>query len=71
MDEGTASARMNQYEKGKHTPDVKTLKRLVDELTAELAINLSKLSYVDKRKILKLTNGLLLTSKDRKGLEDN
>ena len=50
MDEGTASARMNQYEKGKHTPDVNTLKRLVDELTVELAINLSKLSYVDKRR---------------------
>ena len=32
IDEFSASARMNQYEKGKHTPDFATLKRLSKEL---------------------------------------
>jgi transcriptional regulator with XRE-family HTH domain len=32
MDDNTASARMNQYERGKHTPDYQTLKRMADEL---------------------------------------
>lgn len=36
MDAGTASARMNQYEKGKHTPDIKTLKLIADELGVPL-----------------------------------
>lgn len=36
MDAGTASARMNQYEKGKHTPDVQTLKFIADELGVPL-----------------------------------
>ncbi|WP_158144494.1 helix-turn-helix domain-containing protein [Vibrio metschnikovii] len=52
----SASPRMNQYEKGKHTPDVQTLKLLADELgvplsyffcedeiSAELAVLISKL----------------------------
>lgn len=36
MDESTASPRMNQYEKGKHTPDVQTLKLIADELDVPL-----------------------------------
>ncbi|MGY0219163.1 helix-turn-helix domain-containing protein [Endozoicomonadaceae bacterium StTr2] len=32
IDEFSASSRMNQYEKGKHTPDFATLKRLADVL---------------------------------------
>ncbi|MCD6671072.1 helix-turn-helix domain-containing protein, partial [Vibrio cholerae] len=36
MDEGSASPRMNQYEKGKHTPDVRTLKLIADELKVPL-----------------------------------
>lgn len=32
MDNNTASARMNQYERGKHSPDYPTLKRMADEL---------------------------------------
>ncbi|USD41240.1 helix-turn-helix transcriptional regulator [Vibrio sp. SCSIO 43135] len=36
MDEGSASARMNQYEKGKHTPDIQTLKLIADELGVPL-----------------------------------
>ncbi|MEZ8639768.1 helix-turn-helix domain-containing protein [Vibrio lentus] len=37
MDESSASPRMNQYEKGKHTPDVQTLKLLADELGVPLS----------------------------------
>ena len=32
IDEFSASSRMNQYEKGKHTPDFATLKRLSEAL---------------------------------------
>lgn len=80
MEESTASARMNQYEKGVHAPDVKTLKLIADELgvplnyffcedavSAELAINLSKLSKSDRQKILELTDQLLLESKCENG----
>jgi transcriptional regulator with XRE-family HTH domain len=37
MDESSASPRMNQYEKGKHTPDVQTLKLIADELGVPLS----------------------------------
>ncbi|MBW3531907.1 MULTISPECIES: helix-turn-helix transcriptional regulator [Shewanella] len=37
MEVGTASARMNQYEKGKHTPDYQTLKAIADELGVPVA----------------------------------
>ncbi|WP_132969376.1 helix-turn-helix domain-containing protein [Vibrio crassostreae] len=37
MDESSASARMNQYEKGKHTPDINTLKRIAEELNVPLS----------------------------------
>ncbi|MCB5361728.1 helix-turn-helix domain-containing protein [Vibrio lentus] len=36
IDESSASARMNQYEKGKHTPDISTLKKMADELGVPL-----------------------------------
>ena len=32
MEPSSASSRMNHYEKGRHTPDYQTLKRLADEL---------------------------------------
>ncbi|OEF76587.1 transcriptional regulator [Vibrio cyclitrophicus 1F111] len=64
IDESTASARMNQYEKGRHTPDISTLKKIADELgvplnyffcedeySADLAIAISKLS-IEKRNML-------------------
>ncbi|SON51349.1 helix-turn-helix domain-containing protein [Vibrio tapetis] len=64
IDESSASARMNQYEKGRHTPDVSTLKKIADELgvplnyffcedetSADLAIAISKLS-IEERKVL-------------------
>ncbi|CAK1735081.1 MULTISPECIES: helix-turn-helix domain-containing protein [Vibrio] len=37
MDESSASPRMNQYEKGKHTPDISTLKSIADELGVPLS----------------------------------
>lgn len=37
MDENTASARMNQYEKGKHSPDYQTMQRLAKVLDVPVA----------------------------------
>jgi transcriptional regulator with XRE-family HTH domain len=77
MDESSASARMNQYEKGKHTPDISTLKAIADELgvplsyffcedeiSAELVVNLNKLSQTDKQKVLDMTAQLIDESSD-------
>lgn len=36
MDPGSASGRMNHYEKGRHSPDIDTLQRLADELNVPL-----------------------------------
>lgn len=70
MEPGTASARMNHYEKGKHTPDYATLKAMADELgvpvayffcesesTAELLCLLEKMTEEEKNiLLLKLKN---------------
>lgn len=66
MEPGTASARMNHYEKGKHTPDYTTLKAMADELgvpvayffcesesTAELLCLLEKMSEEDRLDLVK------------------
>ncbi|MBY6094668.1 helix-turn-helix domain-containing protein [Ferrimonas balearica] len=37
MEPNTASARMNQYEKGKHTPDYQTMQRIAAELRVPVA----------------------------------
>jgi len=37
MDIGSASSRVNHYEKGRHTPDIKTLRRMAKELNVPLA----------------------------------
>lgn len=37
LDINSASSRMNHYEKGRHTPDIQTLKRIADELNVPLA----------------------------------
>ncbi|EGR4251973.1 helix-turn-helix transcriptional regulator [Vibrio cholerae] len=71
MDEGSASPRMNQYEKGKHTPDVRTLKLIADELkvplnyffcedpeSAELAIAIATLSTEKRRLLLEFIHDL-------------
>jgi transcriptional regulator with XRE-family HTH domain len=65
LDENSASSRMNHYEKGRHTPDVLTLKRMADELgvplayffcesdlSAELNCLIDKLSEEEKTKLL-------------------
>nr|WP_314901837.1 helix-turn-helix transcriptional regulator [uncultured Deefgea sp.] len=65
MDTNSASARMNQYEKGKHAPDYDTMKRTADELgvpvayffcesqtDAQLVKTISHLSENDKKKLL-------------------
>ncbi|MFT5542589.1 MAG: transcriptional regulator with XRE-family HTH domain [Arenicella sp.] len=65
MEPGTASARMNHYEKGKHTPDYTTLKAMADELgvpvayffcesesTAELLCLLEKMSEEEKEALV-------------------
>ena len=65
LDPGNASARMNQYEAGKHAPDYKMLKKIAgelgvpvpyllceDELLADLILQLAKLSAEEKLDIL-------------------
>lgn len=66
MEPNTASARMNQYEKGKHSPDYTTMKRIADELgvpvayfyceeevLAELILELGKLDKFELEQKLK------------------
>ncbi|MCF7512718.1 helix-turn-helix domain-containing protein [Pseudoalteromonas sp. L23] len=66
MEPNTASARMNQYEKGKHAPDFTTMKRIADELgvpvayfycedntLAELIRALGKLTEEEQKELLK------------------
>lgn len=65
MDESSASGRMNHYEKGRHIPDLATLKKIADELhvplnyffceddeSAKLAIEISKLQSEQKKKLM-------------------
>ncbi len=62
IDEASASARMNQYEKGKHTPDFNTVEKFAkvldipvpyfytdDDLLAEIIINYKKIAEKDKK----------------------
>lgn len=65
MDEGSASGRMNHYEKGRHVPNIETLRKLgkilnvplsyffcEDEVSAELVTLFQKLDKEDKLAIL-------------------
>lgn len=65
MDENSASGRMNHYEKGRHIPDLATLKKIADELnvplnyffceddeSARLAIEVSKLQSEQKKELM-------------------
>jgi transcriptional regulator with XRE-family HTH domain len=70
LDPGNASARMNQYEAGKHAPDYAMLKKMADELgvpvpyllcedelLGSLILELSKLTDEEKAQMLhKLKN---------------
>ncbi|MCG6403681.1 helix-turn-helix domain-containing protein [Vibrio fluvialis] len=71
IDDGVASARMNQYERGVHTPDVRTLKLLAKELdvplnyffceddsTAEIATAISKLSEEQRNQVLEFIKSI-------------
>ncbi|MCC4782122.1 helix-turn-helix domain-containing protein [Vibrio lentus] len=65
MDESSASGRMNHYEKGRHTPDISTLKKMADalgvplnyflcedEISAELATLINKMSQEERCKLV-------------------
>ena len=65
MDESSASGRMNHYEKGRHVPDIDTLRKIAnelgvplnyffceDELSAELARLIAILSPNDKIELI-------------------
>ena len=65
MEPGSASGRMNHYEKGRHTPDYPTIKRIADELgvpaafffcddeiSAELICLVMKLTDKEKKKLI-------------------
>jgi len=67
FDPGSASSRMNHYEKGRHTPDIETLQRLADELnvplnyffctddiSAELACLIGRMDTEHRAELLKL-----------------
>ncbi|EFJ2219818.1 helix-turn-helix transcriptional regulator [Escherichia coli] len=65
MEPSSASGRMNHYEKGRHIPDIDTLKRMADELgvplnyffcesetTAELVCLITRLTEVEKNELI-------------------
>jgi transcriptional regulator with XRE-family HTH domain len=67
MEPGSASGRMNHYEKGRHIPDIDTLKRMADELgvpinyffcenetAAELARLIAKMSEQQQVELIKM-----------------
>ncbi|MFB2656323.1 helix-turn-helix domain-containing protein [Shewanella xiamenensis] len=71
MEESSASSRMNHYEKGRHVPDISTLRKLAaaldvpmsyffceDDLSAELAIKIEKLHQTEKEKLLQFIEKL-------------
>lgn len=65
MEESSASGRMNHYEKGRHVPDINTLRRMAEELdvplnyffcesdlSAELACKIDKMTEEEKVALL-------------------
>ncbi len=71
MDESSASGRMNHYEKGRHTPDISTLRKMADalgvplnyffcedEASAELATAISRLSESQRNQVLNFIKSL-------------
>ncbi len=70
IDEFSASARINQYEKGKHTPDYQTMERLAEVLgvpvpffytrdnsLADLILAWGLLSGLERKRLLKQAVG--------------
>lgn len=77
LDENSASARMNQYEKGKHNPDIELLRRIgkvlnvplsyffcEDDITAEIICHIDHLSDNDKNDLLEYIKGKSKNSTD-------
>src|ERR1700728_312393 len=71
IDDFSASARINQYERGKHMPDLQTLARLAavmqkpvpyfycqDAELAEVIVKFSALGKAERKRVLGLMNGL-------------
>lgn len=69
FDHASASSRMNHYEKGRHVPDIDTLRRIASELnvplnyffcddkvTAELALLISKMSNEERNQLIEFIN---------------
>lgn len=65
MDESSASGRMNHYEKGRHVPDIETLRKIAqelnvplhyflceDDLSAKLACLISRLDDTSKKALI-------------------
>jgi transcriptional regulator with XRE-family HTH domain len=65
IDEMSASARMNQYERGKHMPDISMVERLAEVLgvprayfyvdeddIADLLVNLYRMKQGDRKKVM-------------------
>ncbi|WP_273428639.1 helix-turn-helix transcriptional regulator [Chitinibacter tainanensis] len=61
MDENSASARMNQYEKAKHAPDYDTMKRMAEVLGVPVAY-----FFCETELDAKLTEALGMLSEDQK-----
>lgn len=77
IDEYSASARMNQYETGTHTPNLLTLQHIGkalgypvayftsdDDLIAEIVCLLGKLSETDKGNVLEIVKRLAFNEKE-------
>lgn len=72
VDEASASARMNQYERGKHEPDFSMVERLAtvlnvsesyfyekDEMVAEILFRIHRLSKPQKSSVLAYIEGII------------
>ena len=72
IDEASASARMNQYERGKHTPDFDMVCKLakilkvpesyfytIDDNMAEIMLKINNMNYDSKKELIKIMDGLL------------
>lgn len=70
FDPSSASSRMNHYEKGRHVPDIDTLRRMAEELnvplnyffcddnvTAELALLISRMRDNERRQLMHKLRG--------------
>ncbi|ELN2574560.1 helix-turn-helix transcriptional regulator [Enterobacter kobei] len=72
IDEASASARMNQYERGKHTPDFEMMCKLakilkvpegyfytIDDNMAEIMLKINNMNYDSKKELIKIMDELL------------